>query len=280
MVNENIKVQKKALFKRFWWVGLIAVVLISVVVFIGSLGNKKIGPAQDSPTQKSPTQNKTTQNKADKKPKDEDEMPVLKNLSVDFGPYDPVTKRAGVFLFKSAEDMIFLNIGARVKGPDGWKIIPEFEYRTDPEAKVYAAAAGVVTRVELQSGSNDYEIEIKPNIKSTYSVINDHIKNVTLKVGDEIEAGQLLGTAGTWGNGLGRTELMVNKNLSMGISEHHCPFEFFDQVLLEEYKQNVSTLMKDWESFKGNTTLYDEAKDIWPGCAYEKLIEDSTGVHP
>ena len=63
MVNENIKVQKKALFKRFWWVGLIAVVLISVVVFIGSLGNKKIGPAQDSPTQKSPTQNKTTQNK-------------------------------------------------------------------------------------------------------------------------------------------------------------------------------------------------------------------------
>ena len=29
----------------------------------------------------------------------------------------------------------------------------------------------------------------------------------------------------------------------------------FDQVLLEEYKQNVSTLMKDWESFKG-TQLY------------------------
>ena len=56
------------------------------------------------------------------------------------------------------------------------EIIPEFEYRTDPEAKVCAAAAGVVTRVELQSGSNDYEIEIKPNIKSTYSVINDHIK--------------------------------------------------------------------------------------------------------
>lgn len=274
--------------KKFLWVGIAVISLILAIVLIRS--NQKIGPAQLGPAipdgagQIINEQNDFRRNEEEKKAQEKnDEKPVLKNLSVDFESYNPATKRAGAFIFKSAEDMIFLNIGARVKGPDGWKIIPEFEYRTDPNARVYAAADGVVTRVEFQNDSKDSEIETKPNIKSIYSVINDHVKNATVKVGDEIKAGQPLGTAGTAGSrgsSLGRTELMVNKELGMSVSEHRCPFEFFDPALLEEYKQKVSQLMKDWEDFKGNSALYDETKDIWPGCNYEKLIEDSTGVHP
>src|SRR3990172_6286824 len=48
MIDEKIIVQIKPLFKRFWWVGLAVPALIIVVIFIGTLGKEKIGPAQNS----------------------------------------------------------------------------------------------------------------------------------------------------------------------------------------------------------------------------------------
>ncbi|KKR06475.1 MAG: hypothetical protein UT34_C0001G0516 [candidate division WS6 bacterium GW2011_GWF2_39_15] len=206
--------------------------------------------------------------------------PVIKNLVVEFARYNSRTGKAGAFVFKSSEDKVFLEFGARVKSSTGdWKLLPTFEYRTDPNAKVFVAADGIITDLRFQTDTKDYEIMTSPSARSRYAVIYDHVKNVTLKKGDSVKAGQTLGTAGTWAAGIGRVELMVNE-YSDEIDSHYCPFKFFDPSLIETYKQQVRNMMADWEAFKGKSSIYAESKDIWPGCPYEILIEDDSGVHP
>lgn len=197
--------------------------------------------------------------------------PVIKNLMVEFGRYDPATGRAGAFLFDANQDKVFLEFGARVMGPDGEKTLPTFEYRTAEGATVYAAADGYVTMVEYQADTADYEIIASPvKENSAWLVSYDHVKGVNLAVGDFISAGQTLGTVGSFGSGMGRTELMIRKHTE---SKDYCPFSLFSSSLIEEYKQKVRDLIVDWESFKGNTSIYDESRDIYPGCPYETLID-------
>ncbi len=65
--------------------------------------------------------------------------PVLKNLLVDFAPYDASTGMAGAFNFEQSvnDDKVFLEFGAEVENGDGdTKILPTFEYRVDDEAQV------------------------------------------------------------------------------------------------------------------------------------------------
>ena len=198
--------------------------------------------------------------------------PVLKNLVVDFGQYNPATGRAGAFLFDADQDKVFLEFGAQVNGPDGPKTLPTFEYRTVDGASVHAAADGYVTAVMNQPETGDYEILVSPNKDSRdWFVGYDHVKGVTLQVGDQVTAGQYLGTVGSWGSGLGRTELQVGKSGSNSVT-NYCPFSLFSPSLLNTYKQQVMDLMADWESFKGNTNIYNDSGP-YPGCSSETLSE-------
>lgn len=201
-------------------------------------------------------------------------QPILKNLAVEFGRYDPITGRAGTFLFQKDQDKVFLEFGAKVMGPDGEKTLPTFEYRTIEGATVYAAADGYVTNLEYQSETDDYEILIAPvKQNSVWYVSHDHVKGVSLKVGDRVTAGQVLGTVGSWFGGLGRTELMIGRSNSGRGATYYCPFKLFDPLLVGEYKQKVGNLTADWESFKGDTSIYNESKDVHPGCPYETLSD-------
>jgi hypothetical protein len=62
---------------------------------------------------------------------------------------------------------------------------------------------------------------------------------------------------------------MIN-NSETGLS--YCPFEFFDPDLIDEYQQQIAQLMADWESFKGDTEIYDEENHVCPGCRYESMV--------
>lgn len=203
----------------------------------------------------------------------EDKAPVFKNLGVSFGPWDKSTNRAGAFIFLPSENKVFLEYGAEVKSSEGGvKILPTFEYRTVSDADVFAAIDGVVTNVVYQDKTQDYAIHIQPAPNSQWILEHDHISNLRISKGDMVKAGDILGKVGSLGGGLGRTEIMFwNSSATRPLT--YCPFKYFDPQLLSEYQQKVLRHMKDWEEFKGNPNLYDEEKHIFPGCAYENLLD-------
>lgn len=197
--------------------------------------------------------------------------PVLSNLIIEFGKFDANTNTSGDFYFHDYDDKIFLEFGAEVDdGEGGSKILPTFEYRVKDDADVISPCDGWVTHLEFQDDSDDYELYIKTNALSLYSVSIDHITDLSVSVGQFVRAGDLLGKPGTWHQeGVGRVEL----DIFSGSGTHHAPFAFFDSALKDDYEDEVWDFMEDWEDFKGDDSLYNEDDMLYAGCLYETLDE-------
>lgn len=191
---------------------------------------------------------------------------VISGLGVTMAPYDPDTRKAGDFVFNSARDKVFLEFGALVNA--GAKELPTFEYLIDPEADVMAITDGEIVRMVYQEDTQDYEIGARSTTHVDFYVSYDHITSPTVGMGDILAAGQVLGKAGNWSTEYGRFEIMIN-NDATGMS--YCPFIYFDSDLQSEYEQKVSRLMADWENFKSDSSIYDEASQVYPGCRYEEM---------
>lgn len=210
---------------------------------------------------------------AQEKAAEGDKPPVLKNLGINFGPWDKTTNRAGAFLFAPAEGKLFLEYGAEVGSAEGGtKILPTFEYRTAADAEVIAAMDGIVTNVAYQERTQDYAVHIQPSQNSQWTLEHDHVRDLKIAKGNVVKAGDTLGKVGTLGGSLGRTEIML-WHASAARPLTYCPFKYFDPQLASAYQQKVSQHIKDWEEFKGNPNLYSEEKHILPGCAYESIVD-------
>lgn len=102
---------------------------------------------------------------------------------------------------------------------------PTYEVETrDQTAAVFAAAAGTIVSIETTS-QGDRAITILPATNSVWSVIHDHVNNVTVSRGQTVTAGMQLGTVGALGNGRGRTELQVNR-FDPAPTLAYCPREY------------------------------------------------------
>ena len=192
----------------------------------------------------------------------DDTPPVLKNLIVSFGDYDSGTGRAGDFVFDANEEKVFLEFNAVVDSPEGPKLLPTFEYIVAEDATIYSPVNGEVVRFVFQDDTQDYEISISKNGNAVYTVTIDHITNIVVAKGDKVAPGDVLGNPGTRGGGLGRTELMITNDGNKA----YCPFVYFDETLRGQFEEDVVQLMSDWETFKGDDTIYDEAGMEAPGC--------------
>lgn len=199
--------------------------------------------------------------------------PVLKNLIIDIEPYNSGTGMAGGFNFTDSynEEKVFLEFGAEVDdGAGGTKILPTFEYRTDPDAQVYSPVKGEITMLDFQDDTQDYELSIGQSSFDTVGVWIDHVKNIQVAEGDSVKAGDLLGTAGNWSATVGRVELMLTNTVG-----YPCPFNYFDEDLKTEYENKITQLMNDWETFKYDDTIYDEDSMTYAaGCPYDFLTND------
>jgi Peptidase family M23 len=145
----------------------------------------------------------------------DDEL-VLSVTPVDItGPFDAVTQTYGDVRF---EDPVLVPFGADLGGGD---LSPAFEYITTPDAPVRAATEGIVAAIDFDAVAMDFEIRIAQGDR--WLVIYDHVLNVVVSVGNVVDAGDQLGTSGTWSATAGRTELQVNDQ-DAGVAR--CPLEF------------------------------------------------------
>lgn len=197
---------------------------------------------------------------------------AIYNLGVTFAPFNPTTKRAGDFIFKSSYGKVFYEFAVVVSAGGGkTKELPTFEYKIRKDASVFALADGKVLFKTYQQDTQDYEMLVQSTYDPDWAVCYDHVKNPRFEVNDFIATGDTLGNPGTWDATLGRFEISVN-NIKTVTS--HCPFCYFDDATTLVYQAKVAQHISEIEAFLGNTALYDEANHVFPGCIKESMKND------
>ncbi len=205
--------------------------------------------------------------------------PVLKRHPIDLAPYDPATGRAGdasfvrpLFLNRVFTEFGFV-IPAATTSSGNDKANPQPTYLAPMGTKVRSAVDGVVDRIaDLWSTATlgDVSVMVKPDglAGRCYVVVEfEHVVNPTVRVGDRVTAGQAIAEVGPLNSqgsrGLGLVEFGILTGAGDGRPLHVCPYAYFDPAVRAAQIEILGRFLADWESFAGDTTLYDEAR--WVG---------------
>lgn len=176
--------------------------------------------------------------------------PRLMNLGVDLAP-------SNFTLGKS-----FIEFYGDLGTPAMPKKNPTFEYRLVDSALLVAPVDG---RVEIRTaaGEADSAVFITPSGDSSrYLVMIDHVTNLAVATGDRVTAGQVLGSPGEWNGDGGRSELQINDPDGRQI----CPTTLLDESVATTIGAQVDALMLALETRETDTSYYDEAAMVAPGC--------------
>lgn len=190
----------------------------------------------------------------------------LQNLSMDFGPYDSQTGKAGAFVFRFNYDKVFLEFGRNVISDHlgNLKDNPAFEYLVDIDADIVSPVNAVVFNLIHQEDTDDYEIHLVPVDVNGVWLNIDHIKYPTVGINEQVTVGQVLGKPGTWDDEVGRVELQL---ILSSEGESVCPFLYFNPDTKALYESMVTQLINDWETFQSDSELYQEENFVFPGCS-------------
>jgi hypothetical protein len=201
--------------------------------------------------------------------------PVLRNLGVEFGAWDRATGRAGAFVFRAGVERVFHEFGKPYSTGGGAAAVnTTFVYDLPLEAKLIAPLDGLITRLEFQPESNDYELDIRTSQVWDWSVIIDHIASPVVTLGASVKAGDVLGKVSLGKSGYSTMpELQINEEITNDASTFenrmriktvlHCPASFVGEAVAAQ----VTQLMKDWEEFKGQA-VYPKSPMPRPGCLF------------
>lgn len=213
---------------------------------------------------------------------DTEEVPVLANLGIQiegFDGYDVMTGRAGAFIFdanalngNSPVNKVLIEFGASVQGEDGEKVLPEITYnQVDSDTNIIAMTNGKVVEVSYQEFSDDYAVVVLFN--DLWAIEYDHLRDVLVEVNDQVEEGDVLGKVALNRDAItGFAEIAI-KNVKGNDSKHYCPVNYLSEDIIEVYESKISALMLDWETYTGDSTIYDEASQVVPGCLLEMVSE-------
>jgi len=192
--------------------------------------------------------------------------PVLTNFMVNFGTYNAGTDMAGGYYFEPYTDKVFGEFGRTVASPEGPKILPTFDMFVASDTNIVSPLDAEVFNVIYQDSTSDYEIHLKTSENNVWMVSFDHLQNISPSIvtGASISAGQYLGTASPWGSSY-MVELMITRDVD-GSAQAYCPYDFFSASLKSIFNSSLNTLMSEWETFKGDSSIYDESAFIKPGC--------------
>lgn len=235
-------------------------------------------------TQKSNSDSKSTsENSADSsESQSSKDTAKIKHLGVNLDYYDPATNKAGDFVFTKAKfdagiQLLFTDYGFVIKGQNTStgqdKANPQPTFILPVGTKVHSIVDGEVSDVpQLYSG--DYSVMVKAE-GSDLIFETEHVKNVKVKKGDKVKAGDVVGEVSDYDakgyNGMGLVEIGVLQGGNP--PKHLCPFDYLDESIKDETLKKIAALKKSWEEYRGDTTLYDEAKEVTPGCLTADPIE-------
>lgn len=245
-------------------IGLLCLSLISLVGCSSS--NTESSKAKTSNT-KSTTETKSEAGKG-----------YIKNLGVTFGAYDPATKKAGDFDFAAGTPQfnhIFMDYGFTVPGTE------DHPAKTNPQPTMYLPLGTKVTSLVdgiVQSVpklySNDYSVMVQVE-GSDLIFETEHVINPQVKKGDKVKAGQVIAEVSDYDThntpGLGLFEIGV---LQGGNPPNHlCPTDYFHSSVKAELEKQITDLQKAWETYTGNSDIYDESNTDLPGCITKDPID-------
>ena len=217
--------------------------------------------------QQTASETETTAPQAGAKP--DTARPVLAHLAVNFAPYDPRTGRAGDFDFTAEKGLrkIVREFGAPVTTPDGsTKHLPELDYFVPGGYPIVAIIDGVVSWVQEQ-GERDYELLLQPSAKNPWWVSYDHVRDLRVSAGQQVKVGDTLAVA-SGDDRHGFFELMVG---SYADTTAVCPLLLLAPEKRAAAEASIARLMKDWEEFKGDPGVWDEAAMTRPGCSLDRM---------
>lgn len=238
---------------------------------------------------------------------DPNEAPKLQNLLIaNLGPWDTNDSSFGDLKYNQQfSKTVFDDFGMlHNKGQADQYDNPTFEFRAPADTILLAPVSGVVDMLNWQPSEtytqDDWDIVIKPSQGSMWGINIDHIVsidcdrtgstpvvcNLPLKVngtilskGSVIEAGQVLGYIGNWRDydktGInGRTELTVMKYFDdySGVT-NYCPTMYLNENIEQYFKSAVQDLMDSYETWIGDSSIYNQEDMVAPGCRYSAITE-------
>src|SRR3989338_2997542 len=103
----------------------------------------------------------------------------------------------------------------------------------------------------------------------------EHVKNVLVKVGDKVKAGQIIAEVSDFDKGapagFGAVEIGILKGGNP--PQHVCPFQYLDPSIKEEIQKKITAFYKSWEEYIGENNLYNETALTSPGCLSSEAID-------
>ena len=235
-------------------------------------------------------------------------MPVIKNLSLDFAPFESGTGSAGDFLFTLGSDTGTINkiydtafnfndmklrplhvFGDTLLAHDGSPGSRELVFHPDADAYIVSPIDGVVTQIIAQDDYGgtviDNEVFIAPVEGSGWQISLDHLRNpLQVEVGDSVSAGDNIGKPSLeYEHDDEITDIGMSEFLVLSPDNRcWCPFALFDDTLADTWKSNVSQLMQDWEDYidtydsshnpDHEADQYDASMSAWcSGCTDQYL---------
>lgn len=206
----------------------------------------------------------------------------IKHLGINLDAYDPATNKAGDLLFTKQKfssniQMIFMPYGYVISGENTStgqsKGNPQPTFIAPLGTKVHAIVDGTVFEVPTL-WSKDYSVQIQPE-GSDLIFEMEHVINVKVKKGDKVKAGDVVAEVSDFDArnyaGQGLVEFGVLKGGNP--PSHLCLFDYLDDSIKDDTFAKITALMKSWEDYRSDSTIYDESKVVVPGCYSRDAIE-------
>ncbi len=218
----------------------------------------------------------------DQSPKEETDTPLLlKSIGFNLDYYDKKTNMAGDIRFTKDNlfhDQIWSDFGQQdIRSPnDPTKRNVQPTVILPLGTKVYSLVDGEVINVE-KLYSNDYTIMVARNRQSNYIYETEHVIHPLVKVGDHVSGGEVIAEASDHNSdyhpGLGILEIGILHPTKEGVAQHICPFAYLDPSIKKDVENKLNALYAAWESYQGNTTIYDEDHMVSPGCVITDPVQ-------
>jgi len=214
-------------------------------------------------------------------------LPIIENIGIEIDYYNDTTNKAGDFQFDTFtyswggiyNEKIFYDYGdSSINETGAIKLEPQPIFIVPLGTKVHAITSGVVSDIStLYSG--DYTIHVIKENNPKWVYEHEHVINVSVNIGDKVTAGQEIAEVSDYNSwlkadGYGVLDIGILTTTEDGNPEHHCPFMYLNESVKDDYLEKINALYESWETYTGNSSLYEEDEHVIPGCITCDPIND------